>query len=203
MSKNTHLNPPAGHIATVLFLSLYALHCNSSDSAGSRAQHPSPIRPNGTEYNLKAQLDGNYVKGIRIEESNWSAVGPQQDVELKFQAEAMVGIGQFEFHLELAPSNAFDVSASSFVTAAPFVTLLGGIDPGSTSSRIKIGGANMNRSSNGDAVLGTLNLQTSSQFTRQTEARIRIVFFSMGPESQIRDNYSTQDLNMGVVVNQQ
>jgi hypothetical protein len=193
-------------IAMAVLLCLGILHCNGSNG-GNRSQRPLPSltdQPNDSSYSLEAQLDGQYVTGIRIDEGNWSAIGPRQTIELTFRAEGMSGIGQFEIDIELDPPSAFDVAGSAFVPVNPFITLPGGIDPlPDIENKIKIAAADLTRTTSGDAVLGTLNLKTSAGFSPQTQARIRIVFFSMGPDSQNRNSYSAQDLNMGLTINQQ
>ena len=200
MAKKSLLN----HAAIVVLLCLGALHCSNGNSSRTQRSLPSPSdQLTDPSYNLEVKLDGRYVKGLRIDKKSLFAIGPQQILQLTLRAEGMDGIGQFEADIELEPPGAFDIAGSTFEPVTPFVTLPGGIDPmPSIKNRIKIGGADLAKTTHGDAPLGTLNLKTSADFGPWTKAHIRIVFFSMGPTSQDRDNYSAQDLNMGLIINQ-
>ena len=193
---------PVKSAAVVALLCLGALHC--SNGGGTQRSLPPPTdQRTAPSYNLEVKLDGRYAPGLRIDKKSLFALGPQQFLQLTLQAEGMVEIGQFEADIELEPPDAFDIAGSTFEPVAPFVTLPGGIDPmPSILNRIKIGGADLAKTTHGDAPLGTLNLKTSADFGPRTEVRIRIVFFSIGPSSQDRDNYSAQDLNMGLIINQ-
>ena len=195
---------PVKSAAVVALLCLGALHCSNGSGSSTQRSLPSPAdQLTEPSYNLEVKLDGRYVKGLRIDKKNLLALGPQQILQLTLQAEGMVEIGQFEADIELEPPDAFDIAGSTFEPVAPFVTLPGGIDPlPSIKNRIKIGAADLAKTTHGDAPLGTLNLKTSADFGPRTEARIRIIFLSMGPTSQDRDNYSAQDLNMGLIINQ-
>ena len=186
--------------ALAILLSSCLLHCNSNNTGGNRSPLPLPNQIDAMQYNLDARLDGRYVKEIRIEEGNWSSIGSQQDVVLKFLAAGMSQIKQFELDLELDPATAFDLEASNFVPAEPFMTFGNGIELLS-SNKVKIGAANFMGTTSGDAVLGTLNLRTASLFNPRAEIRIRIVLFSMGPTSANRDAYTAEDLDMGVIAN--
>ena len=53
----------------------------------------------------------------------------------------------------------------------------------------------------GDDALGTLKLVTGDRFSAGDRVQIRVAFFSMGPSFSNRDDYTAEDLNMGVVVN--
>ena len=121
---------------------------------------------------------------------------------MEFAATGMSGIGQFEFLLEFDPVEAFTVAGFAFKPVDPFVTFGIGVEPVS-SNQVRIGGADLTRGTAGDAELGTLTLRTSSSFSTLQEAHVRIVFFSMGPDSQNRDSYAAEQLDMGIVINQE
>ena len=177
---------------------LLVLQCNSSNNGGKSSNLPLPDIPGspGAGLQSEVQLDGRFVRGLRIEQGNRSGMGAQQEVELQFTALGMSGIGQFEIKIAPDPLAAFDLSALNFSPDMPFITVPPGVEV-QEDNQLWIIGANVQRNSNGDATLGTLTLRTSSTFNLAT---LRVVFFSMGPSSSERENYTDELLNMGVVL---
>ena len=189
----------------LLFGLSLAAGCESDPSRDSDNPGLSvPVRPGGsgeTELRLEARLGGRYAQSLRIQEGDWTGIGPGEEIEMTFQATGMKEIGQFDLIMEPDPPTDFDIGASLFAPRPPFVTLRTGVEQ-QEDGRVRIIGADLNRSTEGDAVLGTLRLRTTADFPR-SELRLRVVFFSIGPSSTERDTYTAADLNLGIVVNPQ
>jgi hypothetical protein len=173
-----------------------------ADSPGGGGLSNLPGPPNSGSLGLEAQLDGRYVKSIRIDGQSWSASGPDQDLSITFVATGMVDTKQFEFRLRIDPATAFVFEESSFAPVQPF------IPPPPSGVELmeqdlwRIGGAILSAdAATGDATLGTLTLKTAGGFDANTQVRVQIAFFSMGPSFSDRDDYTAADLNMGVVIN--
>ncbi|MBM3277926.1 MAG: hypothetical protein FJY95_07565 [Candidatus Handelsmanbacteria bacterium] len=171
----------------VLALAAALLNCNSTVNEGPRATgslQPLPNLGSGTE----ARLNGLHVKTLQLLKGE---VG--EGLSLQFQAGGMSGVRQFEFTLALEPAEAFDLNSASFAPAKPFITMGSGVQiiPEKT---LRLGGAYLDASGyTGDGELGTLHLKT-----RSSQARIRILRFSVGPSSSKRDTYTEQQLNLGL-----
>jgi hypothetical protein len=165
---------------------------------------PLPIHPRsdsqGQGLKLEARLDGRYVRGVSIDRSEWSASGPGQEIALTFRATGMKSVKQFRIKVQTDPADAFDLAASRFASVQPFFAP--GIDtpaPG----QVETGAAVLSEAQvNGDSLLGTLTLKTGSAFAASTRARVRVVLFSIGPNSTTRDEYGAEQLGMGIQVNQ-
>ena len=173
-------------------------------TSSSRGTLPFPSSPSEPGLGLQAELGGRYVRSIRIRSGDWSAIGANEAVRLTLEADGMAEARQFEIDLELEPISAFVIGESSFEPAEPWFTFLSGIEPvAGSDNRIKSGGAYLTNTEyvSGDAQLGTINLVTSPNFDAQTQVTIRVVFFSVGPNSGTRDNFYATDLNMGLIVN--
>ena len=151
---------------------------------------------------LAADLDGRYVQSIRIEEGEFTATGPGQEVAMTFAATGMDTVKQFEFRLEIDPAQALDFAESAFVATKPFIhpppsgTQL--TDDGEWSIAGAIFG---DVQAAGDNELGTLNFKTKDGFDAGTQVQVRITFFSIGPSFSDRDDYTANDLNMGITIN--
>jgi hypothetical protein len=146
------------------------------------------------------QLDGRYVGALQISGGPWSAIGPQQFVEITFTALGLVGIGQFDVTVSPQGPVGFDVAQSRFTPVAPFVTLGSGVEK-SGESGVRFVGANLARNSNGTVTLGTLRLRTPAAFTTATEVRLAVTHFSIGPSSTRRDSYTAEQLGVGATIN--
>lgn len=147
-----------------------------------------------------AQLDGRYAQSIRIEESQFTATGPGQEVVLTFAAQGMVNVKQFELRLEIEPTNALVFEGSSFAATEPFLTPPLSIEL-TEEGLWRTGGASITETKKGDDILGTLTLRTSDGFATGMQVQVRVAFFSLGPSFSDRDDYTAADLNMGVVIN--
>ncbi|MCY3791426.1 MAG: hypothetical protein OXH63_21850, partial [Gemmatimonadetes bacterium] len=99
------------HCTLLFFIASFA-SCGT-DSTKSSSAHPPA---------LAAQLDGRYAQSIHIEEGQFTATGPGQEVVLTFAAQGMVNVKQFELRLEIEPANALAFEGSSFAATAPFLT---------------------------------------------------------------------------------
>ncbi len=179
------------------------LHCGNNE--GSKIQPSGSIQTSSDSMGLglKAQLSGRYVASILIEEGDWAGTGPHQDVVLTFHVRDASEVKQFEGVVQLNPATSFDQEASVFVPNSAFVTLPSNGVELLDSHQVKFGGASLEKAIEGDFTLGSLTLKTASGFSTLGQASIQIVFFSVGPSSMVRDNYEAEDLNMGVVINQQ
>lgn len=190
-------------LCTLLFLAAFAA-CgtdtpkNAETPGGSL---PLPGQPNSGSLELEAQLGGRYMQSIRIEEGEFTATGPGQDIALTFAASGMSNVKQFEFRLQIDPADALDFAGSAFVATQPFLqpppTGIEQMDNG----QWRLAGAIFGESKEGDNMLGTLTLKTKDGFDAGTEVQVRVAFFSVGPSFSDRDDYTAADLNMGVVIN--
>jgi hypothetical protein len=180
-----------------LLVGLVSLQCNSSNNnSGKSSNLPLPNFPGNDQLQFEAQVEGSYVRGLRIEQDLPTAIGAHAEIEINFTGLGMSNIGQFEFKIEPDPPTAFDLSASSFSPSLPFVTFPPGVEV-QENNQLWVVGANLQGNTNGDAELGTLTLHTSPTFNGAT---LRLVLFSIGPSSTQRDNYTDDQLNMGVVL---
>ncbi|HIG54569.1 MAG TPA: hypothetical protein EYG11_15360 [Candidatus Latescibacteria bacterium] len=177
---------------------------NAEAPGGGPLPLPLPLRnrPPSGPLALAADLDGRYVQSIRIEEGEFTATGPGQEVAMTFAANGMAKVKQFEFRLEIDPVEALDFAESAFVATQPFLqpppsgTELG--DDG----QWRIAGVILGDSqAEGDNTLGTLTFKTKEGFDAGTQVQVRITFFSVGPSFSDRDDYTANDLNMGITIN--
>ena len=53
----------------------------------------------------------------------------------------------------------------------------------------------------GDNTLGTLTFKTKDGSDARTQVQVHITFFSIGPSFSNRDDYTANDLNMGITIN--
>ena len=116
-----------------------------------------------------------------------------------FSAAGMSEVKQFEVIVAAEPAEAFDLNGAAFVPEKPFITVGSGIEL-SPDKHLRMAGILLSQPKSGNGPLGTLTLQTSAAFTKATQARIRILLFSIGPSSRERDRYEERTLNMGVEV---
>lgn len=155
--------------------------------------------PSASPPARSAQLDGRYAQSIRIEDGQFTATGPGQEVVLTFAAQGMVNVKQFELHLEIEPVNALAFEGSSFAATEPFINPLGILL--TEEGLWHTGGASITETKKGDDLLGTLTLRTGDGFDARMQVQVRVAFFSLGPSFSDRDDYTAADLNMGVVIN--
>ena len=196
--RRPRIIPFSGVLA--LLLSATLLQCDDTGSSSQDGDRPGPNDPAPVSYRLDAQLDGEFARGVRIEEGDWSAVGSRQEIELTFHATGMSNVKQFEFDLEFEPRHAFDLAQAQFAPAEPLLTLPPGVQHLSN-GQLKIAAANFTGTTEGDAVLGTLTLETSESLTVLVQAHIRVSLFSIGPLSTNRETYDADHLNMGIILN--
>ncbi len=177
------------HCALLLLAALFA-SCGTDSTKSPNAEPPV----------LSAQLDGRYAQSIRIEEGQFTATGPEQEVVLTFAAQGMVNVKQFELRLAIEPANALAFAGSSFAATAPFLTPPLSIER-TEEGQWRTGGASITETKQGDDILGTLTLRTGDSFAAEMQVQVRVTFFSLGPSFSDRDAYTATDLNMGVVIN--
>jgi hypothetical protein len=188
----------------LLLLPLLLFGCGN-DSLQDR-ENPAlsvPIRPlpnpDKTELQLEAQVAGRYITSIHIDADDWSAVGPGQEVSLTFRATGMSQVKQFRLKLQIDPVDAIDLPASRFTSVDPF--FVPGVDI-PVANQLETGAAIFgDQQVEGDGLLGTLSLRTNPTFAADSQVRLQVVLFSIGPSSTERDEYSTEGLQLGVVVN--
>ncbi len=190
----------------LLFISaLMLLHCgNDSGGNGGGPSSPLPGPDSGnanTSLNLDAQLSGRYVRHVRIAEGNFAASGPGEDIEITFIANGLSNVKQFEFRLRLDPDAAFDITASSFAPMQPFIAPPISIEL-TDEGLWRTGGASVSQALEGEATLGTLKLKTANGFDVNTQVRLQMDFFSIGPSFSDRDDYTANDLKVGIVINE-
>lgn len=153
---------------------------------------------------LQARLDGRYAQRLLIIDNPWTATGAGQEIDIVFAAEGMSNVKQFELRLEFNPANVIDFERSTFVATQPFLqpppsgTEL--TDAGEWRLAGVILGAEASESS---STLGTLKLVTAENFDATTEVVMRVTFFSIGPSFSDREDYTTSDLGIEVVINDQ
>ncbi len=99
------------HCALLLLAALFA-SCGADSTQSPNAEPPV----------LSSRLDGRYAQSIRIEESQFKATGPGQEIVLTFAAQGMVNVKQFELRLEIEPASALAFAGSSFAATDPFLT---------------------------------------------------------------------------------
>lgn len=176
------------------------LGCNSTGSQNTKTpSQPPPAAPSQGPPGSEVRLNGRYVEKLQLQRGDGAASGPQQPLSLKFQASGMVGVRQFELVVALEPVEAFDLAVASFVPEKPFITVGSGVQI-TPEKQLRIAGLSLGMGRDGEAGLGSLNLQTSATFSATTQARIRVVLFSIGPSSTERDTYSEKELNLGMTV---
>jgi len=196
--------------ALTLVCALALLHCGSDPVQNGTPSQPLPF-PGSTDgtsdgnaelaLNANAELNGRYVKGVRIDGDSFSASAPGQDVEITFAATGLSNVKQFEVRLRIEPEAAFDLAASSFVPLQPFISPPTSVER-TEDGLWRTGGASVTRVVEGDATFGTLKLKTASGFDGDTQVQVRVDYFSIGPSFSDRDDYNANDLQMGVVVNE-
>ena len=177
------------HCTLLLLVASFA-SCGTDSTKGPSAHPPA----------LAAQLDGRYAQSIHIEESQFTATGPGQEVALTFAAQGMVNVKQFELLLEIEPANALAFAGSSFAATDPFLTPPFSIEL-TEEGLWRTGGASITETKKGNDILGTLTLRTGDGFDAGMQVQVRVAFFSLGPSFSDRDDYTAADLNMGVVIN--
>ncbi len=184
---------------------LALLHCGG-DSGKNGSASPSLPGPGGnsggnTALSPNAELNGRYAQTVWIAGQNFTASEPGQEIEVTFMAKGLSNVKQFEFRLRLDPVSAFDFSASSFVPLQPFIAPPVSIEI-TEDGLWRTGGASVTKPIEGEATFGTLKLKTGNGFNANTQVRIQVDFFSVGPNFSDRDDYNSSDLKMGVIVNE-
>jgi hypothetical protein len=186
---------------------LALLHCGSDSGKDGSASPSLPGPSNGNNsggditLSPNADLNGRYVQTVRIAGSSFTASAPGEDIEITFVANGLSNVKQFEFRLRLDPAAAFDLTASSFVPLQPFIAPPVSIER-TEDGLWRTGGASVTRVVEGEATLGTLKLKTGNGFNADTQVRVQVDFFSVGPSFSDRDDYNSSDLKMGVVINE-
>ena len=181
----------------VLVIAAAFLNCNSTVGEGTKAPNPPPPHPTQGS-GLETQLGGQYVKKLQLRKGEEAILGPQQPLSLQFQASGLSSVRQFEVVVSVEPAEAFDLSASSFSPDKPFITVGAGVEI-TAEKNLRLMGVFLDAAGySGDGGLGTLHLKTSSSFSIATQAKVRVLRFSIGPSSTERDNYTEQDLNLGL-----
>ncbi len=173
----------------------------SDDGGNSPIPNPGGVNGPGavTELRQSATLSGGYAGQIRIDGEGWPANTSAQVLRLTFLVDGMAGVRQFELRVEPEPASAFDISAAVFAATQPFVTpFASGIQM--EGNIMRMGGASLTGDLDGAGTLGTLTIQTSSNFNAFTDARLVVTLLSIGPSSSQRDEYESDKLRLGINV---
>ena len=192
-----------GKIKTILFVAL-SLHLNACDDNPQSGSQPLPGKPAAeTGYQQRISLNGGYASRIDIVGGPWRASEPQQQISLTFVASGLSEVKQFQLDVVFEPALAFDVDSAIFVAEDPFVDPFPNGVVLVSPERIQMGAAILGGPVvSGEKTLGTLRITTSSTFGRLVQAQIGVERFSVGPSSSDRDEYTGDNLNLGVVVNE-
>ena len=143
-------------------------------------------------------LDGDYASEFVIG-GDWTASSGGQEVTLLFSGRDLKDVRQLEVIIEPVPPSAFDLESAVFTPTEPLVTLGKGVEV-IEGDRLRLGGASVTESIEGDQEFGTFTLLTSDGFTSGTSAQLEVTFLSLGPNSNDRDEYDQENLGLGVVV---
>lgn len=136
---------------------------------------------------------------VLASESQLTGVGPGEEVELTLVASGLTDVRQIAIIVELEPANAFDLGATDLdIEPSGFVS------PGNdvlSPTEVRLGAANLSGAVAIDGELGTITLETSSSFSADSPARIRISQVSVGPSLTQRQVFEADDLNITVGLN--
>ena len=175
---------------------------NAEAPGGGALPLPLPNPSQSGPLERAADLDGRYVQSIRIKEGEFTATGPGQEVAMTFTAKGMDNVKQFEFRLEIDPAEALDFTTSAFVATQPFLQPPPSGTELTDNGEWRIAGVILGDDpAEGDNALGTLTFKTKDGFDPSTRVQVRITFFSVGPSYSDRDDYTANDLNMGITIN--
>ncbi len=186
--------------AVLSFLWCFLLQCSEAEPGVAHPPLPAAGKAAAaSELRQSVVLDGAYAGEVLIEGNNWEAASGGQEVALLFSGRKLNDIRQVELILELIPASAFDLESAAFAPEDPFVTFGSGVEP-LDNGRLRLGGASVSETIEGDHQFGTFTVRTSDGFNSQTETRIEVNFLSLGPSSTDREEYQHEDLGLGVVV---
>jgi large repetitive protein len=164
-----------------------------------------PVPPPGdTEIVITGDtvpLSGLHISGLSISPASLTGVRPGDEVELTVSGVGLSEVKQFAITLEVSPEDAFDLPATTFSPNEIF-TIAPGVDFLSL-GRVQSGAASLAGPIEGDAELGTFKLHMSSNFNSSTSAIIKVAAISIGPTSTDRDNFSEDELGLGLLINSQ
>ena len=152
-----------------------------------------------SELSQSVALDGEYASEFVIGGDAWTASSGGQEVTLLFSGRDLKGVRQLEVIIEPVPPSAFDLESAAFKPTEPLVTLGKGVEV-IDGDRLRLGGASVTDSIDGDQEFGTFTMLTSDGFTSGTGAHLEVTFLSLGPNSNDRDEYDQENLGLGVVV---
>ena len=137
-----------------------------------------------------AAVAGDNASVVISLDGEHAAAGAGEQVQVALSAAGMVGVKQFEVTLTVLPADAFDLEATTFISAfgfSPGVELLG-------DGQIKSGAATLGEAVDGDGALGVFTLTTSSSFSRDSPAEVVVSSVSLGPSSVDRDVLGAEGL---------
>lgn len=157
------------------------------------------LEPAAADLSQSVALDGDYAGQFVIGGDAWTASSGGQEVTLVFSGRDLVDVRQLEVIIELVPPSAFDFESAVFKPTEPLVTLGKGVEV-IEGDRLRLGGASVTESIEGDQEFGTFSLLTSEGFDSETSALLEVTFLSLGPASDDRDEYEQENLGLGVVV---
>lgn len=189
---------PRYSIAAVFsFLVCFLLQCNKAEPDVANLPLNGAGKAAASELRQSAALDGDYASEFLIE-GDWAASSGGQEVRLLFSGRDL-NIRQIELILEPIPASAFDLESAMFKPEEPILTFGSGVEA-LEGGRLRLGGASVSETIEGDHQFGTFTLATSEDFDPKASARIEVAFLSLGPSSTDREDYQQEDLGVGVVV---
>jgi hypothetical protein len=136
----------------------------------------------------EAELAGAYIAKLSVTPNTNKIDGPGQEITLELQASGLTTAKQVEFIIAVRPPEAFDLDASVFSPADPYLTLGTGVEL-VDNQLLRLGSVAFVDGNFGDASLGTLNLTLSQEYIPGTIVSVHILFFSIGPSSEEREIY--------------
>ena len=182
------------------FLLCFLLEFNEAEPGVANLPLPGVGKPAAaSELTQSVALDGDYASEFVIGWDTWSASSGGQEVTLLFSGRDLKDVRQLEVIIEPVPPSAFDLESAVFTPTEPLVTLGKGVEV-IDGDRLRLGGASVSESIEGDQEFGTFTLRTSDGFTSGTSAQIEVTFLSLGPTSSDREEYDQENLGLGVVV---
>ena len=130
-----------------------------------------------------------FVSQVSLNEDNKAlnelVRGPGEEIEVELSAIGLVGVKQVEAIVTVAPAEAFDLEATTFVGSDAFSLSAPAVEV--SGNQVRGGAVVIDTPVDGDSVLGTFTLVTSDSFTEEMEADIVVHSVSLGPSSGMRD----------------
>ena len=149
---------------------------------------------------LTRTVDGRLVTGVYWAPEEIEGVAGGQEIRIALGALGLEGVRQFTMTLALTPADGFDLSASRYEPAPPFITVDRGIsDQGD--GRIRVNGATigrgadgLRRSADGDRPLGNLVLVVAQGISPDQALRLELEGFTVDNGSGEEESFTQENL---------